>query len=114
MVTNFYKETHLGRAESPRDPSLANNKHAINLQAEYKLNAYLVLARNGLERVMHGLAERSLMRTGCGFVFLNLHRCTQINICTLYDCTLVDISKLSTVTKNLHFLILYFFFLKCF
>lgn len=104
---DFYKGTHLGRAQSPSHPSLANNQHAINLQAEQKLNAYLLLARNGLERVVHGLSERRVIRTGSGFVYMNFHRCTQINLCILYDGTFVDISKLSSVTKNLKCLILY-------
>lgn len=73
MEIDFYLDTHLGRVESPREPSLANNKHAINLQEEQRLNAYLLFSRNGLAIVVHGLSERSAMRTVCVLEFAQMH-----------------------------------------
>lgn len=73
LEVDFSLDTHLGRAESLREPSLANNKHAINLQEKQKLNAYL-LSRNGPEIVMHGLSERNVMRTLCVLELAQMHR----------------------------------------
>lgn len=67
------------------------------------MNACLLSVRNGLEKVARGFTERDAMGTGCGFGYLNLHRYTQINLCTLRDRTLVDTSKLYNVPKNLNF-----------
>lgn len=73
LELDFYLDTHLGRAESPREPNLANNKHAINLQEEQRLNAYPLLSRNGLEIVVHDLSEGNFMRTLCVLEFPQMH-----------------------------------------